>query len=60
MARPERGVHAIQLEIDRSLYLGPDLMTPGDNLPAVRRLLGEMAQALALELSGPGLQLAAE
>ncbi len=41
---PERGVHAIQLEIDRSLYLGPDLMAPGTNLPAVRRLLGEMAQ----------------
>ena len=57
---PERGVHAIQLEIDRSLYLAPDLMSPGTNLAAVRRLLGNMAQALSQELSGPGLQLAAE
>jgi len=57
---PSRGVHAIQIEVDRSLYLGPDLMTPSDNLPAVRRLLGDLAQALAQELSRPGIQLAAE
>lgn len=57
---PERGVHAIQIEIDRSLYLAPDLLTPGPYLQAVRRVLGDMAQALAQELSGPGLQLAAE
>jgi N-formylglutamate amidohydrolase len=57
---PARGVHAIQLEIDRTLYLGPDLMTPCNNLPAVRRLLADMTQALSQELSGPGLQLAAE
>ncbi|MBO9581727.1 MAG: N-formylglutamate amidohydrolase [Sphingobium sp.] len=57
---PPRGVHAIQIEVDRSLYLGSDLMTPGDNLPAVRRLLGDLAQALAQELSRPGIPLAAE
>ncbi len=57
---PVRGVHAVQLEIDRSLYLAPDLMSPGPGLPAVRRLLGEMAEALAQELGGAGIQLAAE
>lgn len=58
--RPDRGVHAIQVEIDRSLYLARDLMTAGSGLPAVRDLLADMAQALIQELSGPGLQLAAE
>lgn len=57
---PARGVHAIQIEVDRSLYLARDLMTPGDNMPAVRRLLGDMAQALAQELARPGIPLAAE
>lgn len=57
---PERGVHAIQIEVDRSLYLASDLMTPGNGLPAVRRLLTDLARALAQELSGPGIQLAAE
>lgn len=57
---PARGIHAIQIEIDRALYLGPDLMTPGSNVPAIRRLLGDLAQALSQELSGPGIQLAAE
>jgi N-formylglutamate amidohydrolase len=57
---PARGIHAIQVEVDRSLYLGPDLMTPCATLPAVRRLLGDLAQALSKELSGPGIQLAAE
>lgn len=57
---PARGVHAIQIEIDRSLYLGRDLMTPGENMPAIRRLLADMAQALAQELSHPGMPLAAE
>ncbi|MBO9574975.1 MAG: N-formylglutamate amidohydrolase [Sphingobium sp.] len=58
--QPARGVHAMQIEIDRTLYLAPDLMTPDGTLPAIRRLLGDLAQGLAQELSGPGLQLAAE
>ncbi len=58
--QPGRGMHAIQIEIDRALYLAPDLMTPGGHLPAIRRLLADMTQALARELSEPGLALAAE
>jgi N-formylglutamate amidohydrolase len=58
--QPQRGVHAIQIEMDRSLYLQADLMTPGPGLPAMRRLLLAMADALASELGGPGLALAAE
>jgi N-formylglutamate amidohydrolase len=58
--QPQRGIHAIQIEMDRSLYLHADLMTPGTGLPAMRRLLLAMADALVRELGGPGLALAAE
>lgn len=58
--RPESGIHAIQIEIDRSLYLTRDLMQPSTGLMAVQDLLADMARALAQELAGPGLQLAAE
>jgi N-formylglutamate amidohydrolase len=57
---PARGIHAIQIEIDRSLYLRPDLLTASDNITAMRRLLLDLATGLADELSGPGLELAAE
>jgi len=58
--RPEQGIHAIQIEIDRSLYLERDLLTPGEGLADMRRLLSDLAIALARELAGPGLQFAAE
>jgi len=57
---PDRGVHAVQLEIDRSLYLAADLTAPGSGLPVIRRLLGAMAQALSQELASPATPLAAE
>ncbi|WP_156679575.1 N-formylglutamate amidohydrolase [Sphingomonas profundi] len=44
--RPRAGIHAIQVEIDRSLYLAPDLRTPGEGLPATRALVCRMAQAM--------------
>lgn len=58
--KPARGVHALQIEIDRTLYLAPDLMTPGSDMTTIRHLIRDMARALAAELSGPGIQLAAE
>jgi N-formylglutamate amidohydrolase len=57
---PDQGIHAIQIEIDRSLYLTRDLVHPGDGIPAIWALLDDLALGLTQELSGPGLQLAAE
>jgi N-formylglutamate amidohydrolase len=57
---PEQGIHAIQIEIDRSLYLTRDLVHPGEGVAAIQAMLCDMARGLAHELSGPGLQLAAE
>ncbi len=57
---PERDIHAIQIEVDRSLYLASDLMSPGTGLMAMRRLFAAMAQALARELAGAEGQIAAE
>lgn len=59
--RPARGVHAIQIEIDRTLYLDSALMAPGDGLPAMQALLADLAAALTQELGGAHDQtLAAE
>ncbi|RUN76378.1 N-formylglutamate amidohydrolase [Sphingomonas sp. TF3] len=58
-ARPANGVHAIQIEFDRSLYLDPAGDRPGDTLPAVARMLRDMIDALADEAATP-LSIAAE
>jgi N-formylglutamate amidohydrolase len=58
--RPAEGIHALQLEIDRSLYLGPDLKTPGPGFDRVAGLIAAVAAALAVEALGPPLAVAAE
>lgn len=58
-ARPASGVHAIQIEFDRSLYLDPAGDRPGDTLAAVARLLRDMIDALADE-AATTLSIAAE
>ena len=58
--RPERGIHAIQIEFDRALYLDESLMQPGVGLPDLQQLLSDLALALTCELEGSGLPLAAE
>jgi N-formylglutamate amidohydrolase len=58
--RPARGVHAIQIEIDRTLYLEADLMTLGQGLAAMQRLLANLVHALAQEIAGSAWPLAAE
>jgi len=58
--RPALGIHAIQIEIDRTLYLDDMLMMPGDGLPAMQRLLASLASALSQELNDRGFALAAE
>jgi len=54
-AHPGAGVHAIQIEFDRSLYLDPALDQPGDGLAATARLLRQMIDSIADEaLALPG------
>lgn len=57
---PARGVHAIQLEIDRSLYLDRALDGPGVGLADCRALVLETARALADEALGSTAAIAAE
>lgn len=62
--RPARGIHALQIEVDRSLYLGADLKTPGEGLAAVRTALTTLVRTLADDMvrldRDPGLAIAAE
>lgn len=46
---PKHGVHAIQIEFDRALYLDSLLREPGPGLPAVARLLRALIDAVADE-----------
>ncbi|HWL47779.1 MAG TPA: N-formylglutamate amidohydrolase, partial [Sphingomonadaceae bacterium] len=56
---PARGRHAIQIEIDRRLYLEPDLRAPGPGVVPIGAMLARMAAAMADEL-GAAAPLAAE
>lgn len=59
--RPDANVHAIQLEIDRSLYLDAALDQPGAGVPAMAALVRAIAGALAEEaLARPTTLIAAE
>ena len=58
--RPGEGIHALQLEIDRSLYLTPDLRSPGPGFERIARLVAEVAEALAARALGGLTALAAE
>lgn len=46
---PRRGVHAVQLEFDRALYLDAALDAPGPGAPAVTALLRAIIDAVAEE-----------
>ncbi|MBV8687159.1 MAG: N-formylglutamate amidohydrolase [Alphaproteobacteria bacterium] len=58
--RPAEGVHALQMEIDRSLYLGADLRVPGAGFDRISRLIAAVAEALAREALRPREAIAAE
>ena len=53
--RPAFGRHALQIEIDRALYLDAAQREPGPGLAAIRRLLADIAEALLAELCSPAL-----
>jgi len=58
--RPEQGMHAIQMEIDRALYLDATLDRPGPGLERMRALFTAIVEALAVELPRADYALAAE
>jgi N-formylglutamate amidohydrolase len=45
--RPENGIHAIQIEIDRSLYLDELLREPTSNVPMIGSTISEIAFAVS-------------
>jgi N-formylglutamate amidohydrolase len=60
-ALPRRDIHAVQIEIDRSLYLDEHLNDVGVGLTKCRRLIADIASRLAAMANGhTGLSLAAE
>ena len=51
---PRRGIHALQLEICRSLYLDAEMSDPGPRFMGVARLLSQMVRSLAAQVSSLG------
>jgi N-formylglutamate amidohydrolase len=58
--RPMEGFHALQIEIDRSLYLDPSLSEPGPGFDRVARLIEAVSAALHDAAPGRPDALAAE
>ena len=57
---PDRGIHAIQIEIDRSMYLDPELRAPGPGFAQACRLIATVVEALEARLLGSDAAIAAE
>ncbi len=53
-AKPANGIHAIQVEFDRSLYLNATLDQTGNGLITIAKVLRRMIDALADEALSPG------
>jgi N-formylglutamate amidohydrolase len=58
--RPAEGIHALQIEIDRSLYLDAALETAGPGMARVARWLRTLVMALAQACRDDGRAMAAE
>jgi N-formylglutamate amidohydrolase len=58
--RPDRQIHAIQMEIDRAAYLDAELRSPGPGFAGVCRLIAAVVAALEERLLGPDQAIAAE
>jgi N-formylglutamate amidohydrolase len=59
-AKPRANIHAIQLEVDRSLYLDTDLRQPGPGIERLQLLISGLLEALADEALGSPSLIAAE
>jgi N-formylglutamate amidohydrolase len=57
--RPARGWHAVQIEIDRSLYMNERMIRPNGNFDNVRRIVTSVI-ARAIEATPGAMPLAAE
>lgn len=57
---PVRGIHALQLEVDRRLYLDYTLARAGPGLGAMQALINDLVQVLAEEASRTSYAIAAE
>ena len=57
--RPSRNQHAVQIEIDRALYMDERLIRPNENFEALRRLLRQVIADIAL-IGPEEMPLAAE
>lgn len=53
-AAPRRGIHALQVEVCRAIYLDARLDQPGPRLPAVAKTLAGLVRALADEIAALG------
>lgn len=51
--RPKEGLHALQIEIDRSAYLDADLRTPGPGFEGMARLIAAVVAAIEARLLRP-------
>ena len=59
--QPSQGMHVVQLEIDRALYLDEARVVPSADFDAFRALMrGVVRDLAALELGGGAMELAAE
>ena len=59
--RPSRGQHAVQIEIDRSLYMNEAEVRPNEDFAAFRELLGRVAgEIAAIKQEDSNMPLAAE
>lgn len=59
--RPSRGMHAVQIEIDRSLYMNEREIRPNGNYLGFKRILGGILEEIATLGTGNGrIPLAAE
>jgi N-formylglutamate amidohydrolase len=58
--RPQANVHAIQLEVDRSLYLDSALREPGPGLHRINAMISDLVASLSDEALGSSTLIAAE
>jgi N-formylglutamate amidohydrolase len=58
--RPSSGVHALQLEIDRSRYLDRAMRSPGPGFDAAAEMIAHVAASLAIKALEPPQAIAAE
>ena len=58
--RPDAGIHAVQIELDRSIYLDGQLRSAGAGFDAASRMVADVVTALAAKALAPPHAIAAE